>query len=173
MRMLAPVMEIPTLAMFHPREDLPFRRAVALEFICNEHPWHILQPFEQLAKKLLCGLLVAAALHQDIEHVVVLIDSAPEVMALSVDGQKHLIQVPFIPGLRATPTQAIGILLPKLSTPLTDSFMGYNDATLEQEFLHVAVAQGEAIVEPNPVANDFVGKAVVLVARRVGQRGHA
>jgi hypothetical protein len=56
---------------------------------------------------------------------------------------------------------------------LTDGLIGHGDATLEQEFLHVAVAQGEAIVKPDPVADDVAGKAVVFVARGVGRRGHA
>jgi hypothetical protein len=51
--------------------------------------------------------------------------------------------------------------------------MGHGDATLEQEFLHVAVAQGKPIVEPDPMADDFARKAVVLVTLGVGRRGHA
>ena len=61
-------------------------------------------------------------------------------MALTVHGQKHFIQVPCIPRLRATTTQPIGVVLPKLPTPLTNSFVGYSNATFEQEFLHVTVA---------------------------------
>src|SRR5262245_36327101 len=76
-------------------------------------------------------------------------------------------------GWRATAPQAMGIILPKLPTPLTDGFMRHSNATLAQELLHVAVAQGETIVKPDPVADDCTGKAVVLVARGVGRRGHA
>lgn len=46
------------------------------------------------------------------------------------------------------------------------------DAALAQELLHVAVAQGEAIVEPDAVAADLAGKAGVFVALGVGGRGH-
>jgi hypothetical protein len=41
--------------------------------------------------------------------------------------------------------------------------VGHHDAAFEQELFHIAVAQGEAIVEPDPVADDFARKAVVLV----------
>jgi hypothetical protein len=44
-----------------------------------------LQSLEQLAKELLRRLLIAATLHQDVEHVIVLVNSALQVMALSVD----------------------------------------------------------------------------------------
>ena len=50
--------------------------------------------------------------------------------------------------------------------------MGHSDAAFEQEFFHVAVAQGEARGEPDPVTDDCTGKTVIPVAPRVGQRGH-
>src|SRR4051812_36043112 len=102
MRVFAPVIEIATLAMLHPGQDFPFGRAVALELIRNDDPLDIPQTLDKLAKKLLRRLLIAAALHQDIDDVVVLIDSAPQVMALPVDRQKHLVQVPLVAWLGAS-----------------------------------------------------------------------
>ena len=58
-------------------------------------------------------------------------------------------------------------------SPLADRFVGYGDATFEHEFLYVAVAQGEAIGEPDPVTDDFAGKAVVFVTLGVCGWGHA
>jgi len=162
--MLAPVMEIPTLAMFHPREDLPFRRAVALEFIGNAHPWHILQPFEQRAKKLLCGLLVAAALPQDVEDVIVLVNRSPQIMPLAIDGQEHLISVPLVPRPWSATPQLNGITLPELAAPLADRFVGHSDPAFHADLVHITVAQSEAVGEPDPMTDDFAGKAVVLVS---------
>jgi hypothetical protein len=68
-------------------------------------------------------LLVAAALHQDIEHVIVLVDSAPQVMALAIDGQKDLVEVPLVPWLGASTLQLIRVVLPKLQTPLADGWV--------------------------------------------------
>jgi hypothetical protein len=65
---------------------------------------------------------------------------------------------------RPTSLQLIGIILPKLETPLADGLMGHVDAALEQEFLHVAVAQREAIIQPDAMADDLPGEAVVFVA---------
>src|SRR5215470_7864716 len=96
MGVLTPVVEVTTLPVFHPRQDLPFRRAVALQLIRNDHPWHILESLEQLPKELLRRLLVAPALHQDIQYFVVLIDSAPQVMALPINRQENFIQMPFV-----------------------------------------------------------------------------
>jgi hypothetical protein len=64
MGVLTPVVEVPTLAMLHPREELAFGRAVALPLIRDDHPRYVLQPLEQLAEKLLRRFLVPAALHQ-------------------------------------------------------------------------------------------------------------
>src|SRR5262245_24966422 len=164
MRVLRAVVKIPMLAMFHAREDLALGRAVALELIRDEHPWPVLQPLEQLAEKLLRRLLIAPALHQNIEDVIVLIHGAPQVMALAIDGQKDFVQMPLVTWLGASVLQLIGVILPKLQTPLADGLMGHVDAALEEEFLHVAVAQREAIIQPDAMANDLPREAVVLVA---------
>jgi hypothetical protein len=81
-------------------------------------------------------------------------------------------QVPFVPGPRPPASEPIGILLPELQTPAADGFIADVDAACEQQFLHVAVAQVKAVVEPDPVADNFAGKAVMLVALGVCGRGH-
>src|SRR5262249_44494287 len=103
---LTAVVEIATLTVFDPGQDLALGRAVALELIRNDHAWHVLQSLEQLAKELLRCVLIAPALDQNVEDVVVLVDSAPQVMALPVDRQKHLVEVPLIPWLGASTLQA-------------------------------------------------------------------
>src|SRR5262245_33034837 len=117
MRVLAPVIEGAALTVFHPGQNLPFRRAVALQLIRNDDPRYVLQPLEQLTEKLLRRLFVAAPLHEDIEDIVVLVDRAPEVMALTINREKYLIQVPLVTWLGASVLQLIGIILPKLETP--------------------------------------------------------
>jgi hypothetical protein len=77
--------------------------------------------------------------------------------------------MPFVLGTRPLALELIGIVLPKLQTLLTDSLMRHHDTALEQELLHVAVAQREAIIEPDSMADDLAGEAVVLVA--FGVRG--
>src|SRR4029450_2126781 len=164
MGVLTAVVEIATLAMLHPGQDVPFGRAVALQLIRNDHARDIPQALEQLAKELLGRVLVAAALHQNVEDVILLVDSAPQVMALPVDRQKDLVQVPFVAWLGASTLQPIRVVLPKLQTPLANGFMGDVDTAFAQQFLHVAVAQGEAGIEPDAMADDLAWKAVIFVA---------
>src|SRR5215831_10705526 len=172
MRVLAAVVEIPTLAMLDPWENLALGRTIALQLVGNDDAGNICEALEELAKKLLGGLLIAPALDQNVEHMIVLVDSAPQVMALAIHRQEDLVQMPFVARLRTPPSQPIGVVLPKLPTPLTDRFMGHSNAAFEQELFHIAVAQGEAIIEPDPMADDFARKAVVLVAFADGGRGH-
>jgi hypothetical protein len=74
--------------------------------------------------------------------------------------------------LRPSAPEPIRIVLPELQTPLADGFIGNVDAAFIQQLLHVAVAQVKAIVELDPVADNFAGKAVIFVALRVRGRGH-
>jgi hypothetical protein len=169
---LTPVIEVAALTVFYPWQELALGRAVALQLVGNDDAGNVREALEELAKKLLGGLLIAPALSQDVEHIIVLVDGAPQVMALAIDGEENLVQMPFIPRARPSALQLIRLLLPKLPTPLTDGLVGHVDATLEQEFLHVAVAQREARIEPDSMADDFAGKAVVLVAFRVSGWSH-
>ena len=94
------------------------------------HPWYVLEPFEQRAKALLHRLLIAPALDQNVEDVVVLVDSAPQVMALPVDRHKDLVQIPLVTWPGASALQLMGILLPTLPTPLAYGLVGHVDAAL-------------------------------------------
>ena len=56
MRVLAPVIEVATLAMLHPGQDLALCRAVALQLIRDDDAWDVLQPLKQLAEKRFCRM---------------------------------------------------------------------------------------------------------------------
>src|SRR5262245_13369368 len=137
---LTPILEVTTLPAFHPAQDPPFRRAVAFQLIRNDHPWHVLESTEQLTKELLRRLLVAATLHQDVEHVIILIHGTPQVMALPVNRQKDLVQVPFVAWLGASTLQPIRVVLPKFPTPLADGLVCHIDTAFKEELLHVTIA---------------------------------
>src|SRR5262249_28839870 len=89
---------------------------------------------------------------------------APAGMALAMDGQKDRIPGPLVIWLGASVLQLLGVRLPKLETPLPDGLVGHREAALAQALLHVAVAQREAIIEPDAIADDLAGEARVLRA---------
>src|SRR3954462_7981135 len=102
---LGAVNEITALALLPMRQDLAFRRGGALELVGDDHPRRILQALQQLAKEALGGFGIAPALHQDIEHLAVLIDRTPEMVLLATDAQKHLVDEPFVAWPGPTPLQ--------------------------------------------------------------------
>jgi hypothetical protein len=71
--------------MLYPWQHLALGRAVALQLVCHDSAGHGREALEELAKKLFCGLLIAPALYQDVEHVIVLVNSTPQVMAHAID----------------------------------------------------------------------------------------
>jgi hypothetical protein len=48
---------------------------------------------EPLAEELFRGFFVPPALHQDIEHMPLLIDRSPQIVLCPVDRQKHLVDL--------------------------------------------------------------------------------
>lgn len=103
-RILGTVVEIPVLAVFHTGQDFAQRRPRAFQLIRDNHPRHAGQTLEQLAEKPLRRLLISPALYEDIEDVAVLVDGAPQIVPLPVNGEKDFIQVPLVfwPGMSAT-----------------------------------------------------------------------
>jgi hypothetical protein len=86
--------------------------------------------------------------------------------------RKDYFEMPLVAGPWPASTYLVGIILPELATPFTDRFIGDPDATGEQHLLDIAVAQGEAEVEPDGMRDNFRGKAVVFVAFWASGRRH-
>jgi hypothetical protein len=61
MRILTPVIEIATLAVFHSRQQLLLRGTIAFQLVSDDDPRHVRQPLQQLAEELLGGFLVPTA----------------------------------------------------------------------------------------------------------------
>jgi hypothetical protein len=158
-----PVVQIAVLAVLDPRENLALRCAIALQFIGDDDTWYILAPLEKLTEELLGSLLVPSTLYQDSKHIPVLIHRPPQIMPYLVDRDEHFIHMPLItrPGTPATPL--IGVLLAKLAAPLANGCVRDDDATDEQEFFHVPVAERKAEIQPDGVADDLTREPVVFV----------
>jgi hypothetical protein len=153
------------LARFDSWQDLALGSSVALEFVGDDHARDVGPSLEQLAEELLGGALIPAALHQDIQHIAVLIHGPPEIMPLARDRETHLIHMPLVSEPRASTTKLIRILLTKLATPLANRLIGRNHTSLKRELFHIPEAQAKSEVVPHGVADDLYRKAVVLIVR--------
>jgi hypothetical protein len=87
MRVLSSIIEVFRAAMSHRRQKLAVRGLVAGQLVGDNHPRHVPQALEQLTEKPLGRHRVTTRLHQDVEHVAVLVDRAPQVMGDAVDLQ--------------------------------------------------------------------------------------
>lgn len=84
------------LPMFHTGQNFSFRYSITGQFVGDDHARNIFQSLEELAKELLCGLLVASALHQDIKYVAILVNRSPQIVPLAMDSEHNLVQMPFV-----------------------------------------------------------------------------
>jgi hypothetical protein len=161
--MLGGIVEMPVLAVFHTGPDFAHRRPIAFQLIRDDYPRHIGQPLQQLTEKPLRRILLPLALYEDIEDMAVLVDGAPQRVPLAVDGEKDVIRVLLVswPGM-PTP-YLIGVCLPKLSTPIPHSLVSQDDATCGHQLIEVPVAQADAKIQPDAVADDLRREPMALV----------
>src|SRR5258708_8463314 len=83
-------------------------------------------PLRSLRKKRFAAFLLRRLCDPYIQHVAVLIHCSPQIVPLSTDCEKDLIQVPLVPTPRAAPAEVLCVRLPKLQPPLTYGFIGHN-----------------------------------------------
>jgi hypothetical protein len=85
----------------------------------------------------------------------VLIHGPPEVVASAVDAEIDLVQMPLVAAAGRAAAEFIGEVLAELQAPLAHRLVGQEDAASGQHFLHVAVAQREAKIQPYRMADDL------------------
>jgi hypothetical protein len=169
---LGAVIQIPVLSMLDAGQDLAHGGTVASQLIRDDHSWDLPQALEQFAEELLgCGL-VPTALHQDIEHLAILIHGPPQIMPWPLHRQKHLIQMPPIPRAGVLAAELMGIGLPELWAPIAHGFIGQDDAPFSHQLLDIAIAQAEAEVQPDAVADDLCREPMALIQVADGWCGH-
>jgi|HubBroStandDraft_4_1064222.scaffolds.fasta_scaffold01312_4 hypothetical protein len=128
-----------SLLMRTGQAQVPESRSVGAELVGRQQFWREASFPEQLAHQSECRALVAAALHQHIENLTLVIDGAPQVHPFG-DANYHLVEVPSIARARAGASEPAGKPGPELQNPPPHRFVGNLQPTLGQEFLDVAVA---------------------------------
>jgi hypothetical protein len=121
--------------MFNTRQDLAFGGTIRSEFVGHDHPGHVAQTLQQLAKETFGRLRVPSALDQHIEYIPVLINGPPEVVQFASDADKHLIQKLLVAGLRPPHLEAVGVSSSEAQAPFTDCLVADHDASRRQDCL--------------------------------------
>jgi hypothetical protein len=154
-------------------QEVPLGRPIAGPFVGDDHPGHVGKPREEFPKELLRSRLIPPALHEEIAHVAILVDRPPQIMALSVHGEEDVIQRPCVARPRPSAPPRMRICLPKLSAPVAHRVVGQGDAACGHELFDIAIAETEADIQPDAVADDLRWEPRALI--RTGDRwcGHA
>jgi hypothetical protein len=163
MGVLRPVVHRAVLPVFHAEQNRPLSGLVALQLSGDDDPGDIPAPVEELAEECLGRVLVPPTLHQNIEDVPVLIHGPSEIVALAMNREQDLIEVPHVARPRAPAPELIGIGLAEFPTPFMERLLGDDDAAREQEFFDIPVAEAEAEVQPHTVAEDLRRKTTTFI----------
>jgi hypothetical protein len=83
------------------------------------------------------------------------------------DGDEDLVEVSGVAERSSPPLHSSGVGRAELSTPLSDSLVGNDDATLGKQVFDFTQTQAEAVVEPDRVADDLWRLAVAPIRRLV------
>ena len=88
--------------------------------------------FQHLTKEAVSGFPISSASHKDIDHVPILIDCSPQVVALASDLYEQFIDVPDVAEPSPFSAQRSSIGRAKLPAPEPNSLVGNNDTSLNK-----------------------------------------
>ena len=148
------------IAVFHCRHRGTVRGTVASQFVGDQPTGLTALAFEQTAEKAFSRFLISSASHQNINHVTVLVNGPPEIVAFAVYRNKHFVDMPGIAQLSVSLFEFAGIVRSKLVTPLANGFIGDGDAALGEQLFHFTEAEAEPMIKPHGMADDCGWKVV-------------
>ncbi len=163
MRGFRPVVLILTGAMDNGRKDLSMRCPITPQFVGDQLPGWLSLMLQHLTKEARSSSTISALGNQNIDHVSILIDGAPQIEVLTSDSDKEFIDVPNVTEPSLLPSQISSIGRTELQTPIPNSLVGDKDSSLREQVFYVSKAQGEPMVEPDSVTDYFRRKAVASI----------
>jgi len=96
---------------------------VASQLVGNEAKWFPSLALQQSAKESLRSTPIPTGLNENVDHVPVLIHRPPEILALTVDRDEYLVQIPGVSAATLATFQSPGVLVSELPAPLPDRFV--------------------------------------------------
>jgi hypothetical protein len=103
-------------------------------------------------------------LYENIDDVAILIHSAPEVLALTVDRDEEFVQEPRVAKPALTTFQPTGVLGSEFDRPLSDGFISHIHTPFNEHFFDFPKTETESIIKPDGVADNLGRKTVPNVS---------
>ena len=121
--------------------------------------------FQELAEESDRSSSIPSGLHEDVDHIPILVNRPPQVLRPALHPHEQLIEIPRISLAAPPPPQPSRILQPERPAPLADRLVRDVDAALGEEVLDVPNTEAEPVVQPHRVTDDFRRESVSSVAR--------
>ena len=166
MRDFSPIVAILSRVVGHGRHDTQVSSTIAPQLVRHEAPRLAFLPLQQFAEEPSGRTRIALSLNEHVDHVPILIDGPPEIVALALDVDEDFVQVPDVSQPPQSTLELSCVLGPELPAPLPDSLVGDDNPPLRQKLLDIAEAQRESVIQPDSVTNDLGRETVSVVAVR-------
>jgi hypothetical protein len=133
MRVLRAIVQVSALTALDIWQKLALGYAVTLQFVGDENARRVLEPLQETLEEALRRSGITAGLYQNVKHVAVLINGAPEIMLFPLDPSEDRVQMPLVTGFRSAPTKILREAHPKLQESPRGALVGDKDAALGWE----------------------------------------
>lgn len=140
---------------------------VASHFVGDEPVGNRGLSLQELTKEPLRGLSIPSLLEENVDRVPILVDRPPEIETFSPDSDKELVQMPDVAQPALPVPHPSSVSRPELEAPVSDRLVRHDDPPFRQEVLNVSETEGESVVEPHGVTDDWRWEAVAAVAQVV------
>ena len=141
--------------------EVPNRRPIAPELVRVNDLRNVILAEEAHEKRLGC-FGIAVFLKENVQHIPVFVDRSPQPVFDPADLDAHLVQMPPGTATRFSVAEFFGEERSKFDVPLPQGLVADLNTALVEQFLNIPLAEWEAVIEPQGVADDAEGKTVAV-----------
>ena len=156
-------------AVHYGRHHGAVRRRVAAQRVRDQPARLAALSLQQRAEELCGRPPIAPRLHQDVEHVAVLVHGPPQILLPPLDLHEQLVQMPGVALAAPAVPQPPCVVEPERSTPVPNRLMRHGDIPFGEEIFDIPETQAETVVEPDGVTDDLRRKSVSAIAGRLAR----
>jgi hypothetical protein len=120
MRDFSPIVSVGFGVVHDGRHDSAPRCLIGPQLVGDQPAAFPFLTFQELAKESFGCTLITTGLHENINHVAILVDSSPQILPLTLDRHEQFVQVPHAAQASLSSPERPGVFDTKLPTPLSD-----------------------------------------------------